>query len=267
MQILILGGSGRTGQLIISEALARGHSITALVRNPSSFSCPEPSTPGTSTSTGEGGAAAAAATISSHPNLTLVRGTPLDPADVDSAFVAGPAPTQAVVVALNARRASDSPFAAPHPTDTPARMMADSVANVRATMRQHRNHNSGGMQQRCRLVVMSSSGAGSSFAGLNCLMKGVFTHSNMSLQLEDHNAVDAETRADFEGDKGSLDFDFVFVRPAMLAEGPAAPVKTYPDDGKGAGFMPKITRASVANFIVDAVEKPEFVGKSPVITN
>ncbi|KAK7743658.1 hypothetical protein SLS62_010527 [Diatrype stigma] len=268
MQILILGGSGRTGQLIISEALARGHSITALVRNPSLFSCPDPSTSSTSTSTGKGGSAtAAAATINSHPNLTLVRGTPLNPTDVDSAFVAGPTPTQAVVVALNARRASDSPFAAPHPTDTPARMMADSVANARATMRRHRKDNEGGMQQRCRLVVMSSSGAGSSFAGLNCLMKGVFTHSNMSLQLEDHNAVDAETRADFQGGEGRLDFDFIFVRPAMLAEGPAAPVKAYPEDGKGAGFMPKITRASVANFIVDAVEEPIFVGKSPVITN
>ncbi|EMR68586.1 putative nad-dependent epimerase dehydratase protein [Eutypa lata UCREL1] len=262
MQILILGGSGRTGQLIISEALARGHGVTALVRNPSSFSCPDPSVPVSAASTTKKGTATAVPTISSHPNLTLVRGTPLSAPDMDGAFIAAPTPTEAVVVALNARRVSDSPFSAPSP-DTPPRMMADSVANARAAMRRHRDGNG---NWRCRLVVMSSSGAGSSFAGLNCLMKGVFTHTNMHLQLDDHNAVEAETRADFEGE-GEKGPGFVFVRPAMLADGPAAPVKAYPDDGKGAGFLPKITRASVANFIVDAVEESEFVGRSPVITN
>ena len=32
MRILLLGGTGRTGRLILDEALARGHEVRALVR-------------------------------------------------------------------------------------------------------------------------------------------------------------------------------------------------------------------------------------------
>ncbi|ORY65102.1 uncharacterized protein BCR38DRAFT_484567 [Pseudomassariella vexata] len=167
-----------------------------------------------------------------------------------SAFTATPysVPTS-VVVSLNARRAADSPFAAPSP-DTPSRMMADSVANAVGAMGKH------GVR---KIVIMSSMGTGSSFAGLNCLMRWLMAKSNMRLQVKDHNAVDAETR--------EANVDFVLVRPVMLAEGLAAEVKVYPDDGKGAGFMPKITRASVAKFMVEAVEGHEYVGRAPVITN
>jgi uncharacterized protein YbjT (DUF2867 family) len=38
MQILVLGGSGLIGKVVLSDALARGHTITALVRNPASLS-------------------------------------------------------------------------------------------------------------------------------------------------------------------------------------------------------------------------------------
>lgn len=33
-KILVLGATGGTGRLIVSEALARGHEVTALVRSP-----------------------------------------------------------------------------------------------------------------------------------------------------------------------------------------------------------------------------------------
>ena len=32
--LLVIGGSGRTGRLVITEALRTGHSVTALVRDP-----------------------------------------------------------------------------------------------------------------------------------------------------------------------------------------------------------------------------------------
>lgn len=83
--------------------------------------------------------------------------------------------------------------------------------------------------------------------------------TNMKYQMEDHNAVDAETR-------GS-GVDFVLVRPAMLTEGSEAEVKVHGDDGQGSGFMPKINRESVAGFIVKAAQGSEFVGRSPVISN
>jgi putative NADH-flavin reductase len=34
MNIVILGASGRTGKLLVNQALARGHTVTAVVRNP-----------------------------------------------------------------------------------------------------------------------------------------------------------------------------------------------------------------------------------------
>lgn len=37
MRFLIIGGSGRTGKLVIEEILERGHQVTALVRNPTSL--------------------------------------------------------------------------------------------------------------------------------------------------------------------------------------------------------------------------------------
>jgi putative NADH-flavin reductase len=37
MRFLIIGGSGRTGKLVISDILKRGHQVTALVRNPTSL--------------------------------------------------------------------------------------------------------------------------------------------------------------------------------------------------------------------------------------
>ena len=82
----------------------------------------------------------------------------------------------------------------------------------------------------------------------------------MSVSRKDHDLVDTELRK-------TKDIEFVEVRPWMLADGEAAVIKVYGDDGKGAGFMPKITRASVAKFMVEAAVTSEYNGQSPVITN
>ena len=37
MKLAIFGGSGRTGQLLLLQALARGHYVTAIVRDPAAF--------------------------------------------------------------------------------------------------------------------------------------------------------------------------------------------------------------------------------------
>ncbi len=34
MKLLVLGASGRTGRLVVEQALAAGHTVTALVRSP-----------------------------------------------------------------------------------------------------------------------------------------------------------------------------------------------------------------------------------------
>lgn len=95
MHLLVLGGSGRTGQLIVEEALSKGHSVTVLVRSLSS--------------------------VAARPGLTPVQGTPMKREDITRAFEALPTRPEAVLVALSMRRVSDSPFAAVSP-DTPDRI-------------------------------------------------------------------------------------------------------------------------------------------------
>jgi len=73
--MLIIGATGGTGRELVTQALARGHVVTALVRNPDRLKI-------------------------RHEKLTVVKGDVLDPAAVDAA-VAGQA---AVVSALGHKR-------------------------------------------------------------------------------------------------------------------------------------------------------------------
>ncbi|KAI0484511.1 NAD(P)-binding protein [Xylariaceae sp. FL0804] len=319
MHFLVIGGSGRTGRLVVEEALSRGHTVTALARSPASFPVDE----------------------TKRAGLTIVRGTPLSRADVAAAFDASPpaatatAPASAsgpvvatdddptdsrpeqsrrrrrrpdaVLVALNARRTSDSPLAAASP-DTPPRLMADSVANVVAEVRERargggrggRGRGSGlvgddigndgnddddddygntneeeqqGRLPTTRVVVLSQWGAGSSRGSLGVVFRALFRWTNLRLGLADHDAVDAEMRqqtAAAAADAGVVvDDNYVLVRPVILTDGAAAAVRAYPDDGAGVvGLAPRITRASVARFmVVEACETDGFRGRSPVISN
>ena len=55
--LLVLGATGATGQLVLSQALAAGHRVTALVRSPEKIT-------------------------TSHPNLTVLSGQPTDRGDL-----------------------------------------------------------------------------------------------------------------------------------------------------------------------------------------
>ncbi|TPX11869.1 uncharacterized protein E0L32_007367 [Thyridium curvatum] len=239
MHFLIIGGTGRTGALIVDEALRQGHSVTALVRPSSSAVAENEKNP--------------------RKGLTFHQGSPLKQADVEAALAAAPdstRPVGAVIVALNPRRASDSPFAAmlPDTPDAPWKLVSGAARAVLPAMRAK------GVR---RLVLMSMQGAGSSWGSLNVLFRPLFMVTNMRHQIADHNEADALVKEA----AGRGEIDYVLVRPVMLAEGEAGEVRVHGDDGRGAGFMPKITRRSVARFIVDAAVRDEYVGRTPVITN
>ncbi|KAI1196446.1 NAD-dependent epimerase/dehydratase-like protein [Nemania serpens] len=223
MHLLVLGGSGRTGQRIVEEAVSKGHSVAVLVRSLSS--------------------------LAARPGLTPVEGTPMKREDIARAFEALPTPPEAVLVALSMRRVSDSPFAAISP-DTPDRIMEDSVANAISVMKDFGTK---------RIIVLSQWGAGSSFSSVNFLLRAMFKYTNMKHGLAAHNTVDEEIR--------QAGVEFVLVRACVLADGDAAPIRLYSDDGEAVECLPKITRASVARFMVEACETDDFVGKSPVISN
>lgn len=57
MTLLVLGATGATGQLVVSQALAAGHHVTALVRSPEKIT-------------------------TTHPNLTVLTGQPTDTGDL-----------------------------------------------------------------------------------------------------------------------------------------------------------------------------------------
>lgn len=100
MQILIVGASGALGRVLVSQALERGHQVTALVRRPERFEL-------------------------RHERLTVAQGDVLDPAAVDAA-VAG---QEAVISALGHKRWM-----------FPTRILSAGTANVLAAMERHGVH-------------------------------------------------------------------------------------------------------------------------------
>ena len=223
MRILLIGGSGRTGELVVSEALERGYSITALVRD--------------------------TASIPPKRNLDIVQGTPLNAADVEHAVASAPSNDRvtAIVVTLNARRASDSPFAKPI---SPPRLLADTHQNLIAAMRSH--------PEIRKIVTMSAWGVAESSKEMPWSFRLLFRKTNMAAQFADHDATDRELK-----DSGVV---FVLVRPVRLSDGEKKEVKVYGDVGKGLGMFQSISRRSVAAFLIDAAEATEFDRRTPVVS-
>jgi putative NADH-flavin reductase len=96
MKILILGATGRTGKLIIEEALKRGHEISTIARNPEKLK---------------------------DYKIEVIQGTPYDFETVEKA-IAG---CEAVINTLNVSRKSDNPWA---PLAAPGDLISKSAANA-----------------------------------------------------------------------------------------------------------------------------------------
>jgi putative NADH-flavin reductase len=216
MRILLIGGNGLTGLFVIDEALRRGHKITALVRNPS--------------------------TLTAKEGLKIVKGTPLEPSDIESAFNAVPGDLlTAVIVTLGS------------PKEKGTRIMADSHENLIDAMKRH---------DVSKIATLASFGVGSSLPNITVLMRWAISNTGLAHSFADHENVDKILK--------NSGLDFVLLRAARLTMGKKAPVQFLGDDGKGLGCfagMGGISRASVAACLVDAVEKSTWDGRTPVITN
>jgi NAD(P)H-binding len=172
----------------------------------------------------------------------------LNRADVETAFAAAPDdyPT-ALIVALNYTRETDNPWSA---VTAPPRLMADSHTNLVAIMKEHNIR---------KIVTMSAFGTGDSYPSLNFLIRLVIKKSNLFCTFQDHDLVDQELK--------ESGMDFVLARPAMLTDKEAQLVMEHGNAGKGSGFLPSISRKSVAVFLVDAAEKNTWDRSTPVISN
>lgn len=264
MPILILGATGRTGSLILLEALRRGHKVTALVRTPSGLDKFTADLPD-----------------AQRANLTVVRGTPLSAADVNSAMSTAVATTTTtgnsntatgggdasssslvVISALSPRRTSENPWAAPHPTDSPPRMMADSIANVIAALRAVVPP---GSVREKKIIHVSALGVGTTGPNANWLVRAVIDHSNFRLAYEDHEAVDEELRAAAGGDDAGI-IRWVVPRPARLTGGDEKDqYKIWPLEDGMVWLSAKTSMVALAKFSLDAAEGSEWDGKDPIV--
>lgn len=179
--------------------------------------------------------------VTRSPKLSVVRGTPESANDVLLA-IRGCA---AVVSALNNNRASDLPWARPI---SPPMLMTRSIGNTIAAVRH------GGLR---RIVVVSAFGVGNSFAYAPAITRMLMRRTNLGIVFEDHEAQEALLR------ESAL--DWTCVRAAMLTNcrSLAKPLVSY--DGRPKPGL-TIGRAGVARFILSVLEKPEFFGKAPTIS-
>ena len=227
MRILLLGANGRTGTAVISEALQRGHTISALVRRPE--------------------------TLATHANnVSITTGSPLSTEDITKTFASAPQsdPIKAVISALNNGRTSDNPWAKP---TAPTNLMADSVRNCVTVMKDY------GVK---KVVVLGTVGVGSSTATRPWWFNWIIAHSNLKIAFDDHYAVQQLLEAESGKDPALV---WVDVRAVGLGNGEKKDVKEFGNDGQGAGWM--IGRKSVAAFMLDAVENSRWDGQTPVISN
>ena len=151
-RILVVGGTGKTGRLLIEKAIKRGLKVTALVRDSSS--------------------------LVGVDGLTVLQGTPTRLEDVQRAVQGTNDSLLAIISTLGQQQRSGNPWSAPI---SPPRFVAEAISNsVKVATEAHIP----------KLVVMSMWGAGDSYMSLNFLMRLVMNHSNMAQTLEDHNLVD-----------------------------------------------------------------------------
>ncbi|RSM89968.1 epimerase [Streptomyces sp. WAC 01325] len=99
--LLVLGGSGRTGIHVLEEAAARGHHVRAVVRNPDKVQAPA--------------------------GVELIKGTPANIDDLRKAAQGA----EAVISVLNNARASDNPWAKPV---SPPAFMTNAARSTLAVM-------------------------------------------------------------------------------------------------------------------------------------
>lgn len=213
--LLVLGGSGRTGTHVLAQAANRGYRVRALVRNPD--------------------------TVQAPPSVELIQGTPLDIDDLRRAAQG----TQAVISVLSNARASDNPWAKP---TSPPMFMTDAARNTLTVM--------GELGIR-RIVLASTQGAGDDWSRLNPVIKAFIKLSNINAGFADHHALDQLVRASST--------DWTLARAVALSDKPAlGPLRAATGNAKPG---PRVNRADLAGFLLDAVEQGSWIRQAPLVWN
>jgi putative NADH-flavin reductase len=205
MKIIIFGATGGTGRELVTQALDRGHEVTAFVRDPDRLGVPGPE---------------------------VVRGDVLDQFAVERAL----AGQEAVLVAIGAGAGR---------TTLREEGTRNIVAGMRAT----------GVK---RLICLSSLGVGDSRANLSFFTRYIVVGVFLRHAFADHERQEAVVR--------ETSLDWTIVRPPHLKDGPRTgeylhgfpPVKTRIEG--------RISRADVADFMLDQLEDDTYLRQTPGVS-
>lgn len=207
MKLAILGATGRTGRLLLDMALARGHSVQVLARNPEKVHRKE-------------------------GQVQIVRGSMADEAAVREVLQGA----DAVLSGLGPVK-GDGAGVMTQAAQVLTRLMPE--AGVK------------------RLITLT--GAGVPHPGDKPNAVDHIFRTLLKL-LQGDVLRDSVAAADLIRASG---LDWTIVRGPMLTDGAAAPLKVGPVGSIG----PRVTRASVATFMLDAAEKGLSVREAPAVSN
>jgi putative NADH-flavin reductase len=212
MKLTIFGASGGTGKLLVEQALARGHDVTAFVRNSSKLGL-------------------------NHPRLKIEIGQLSDKAIVDNA-ISG---SDAVLSTLGPRMSGG-------PKNSP---ITSGIQNIIAAMKVHNVR---------RLVISWGPSIPSPNDKLSLFFRVLFALIKVmaSSALKESAGVDEALR--------SSDRDWTVVRVFAPNNGPKKGKVRLGYLGRGEVGM-GISRADIAEFMLNQIEDTRYLRQSPVISN
>jgi len=205
MKVLVFGASGKTGGLVVERALAKGHAVTVLVRDPKKFM---------------------------QAGVRVVVGDATKAEDVRGAMRG----QEVVIDAIGGT--------APYKKQTLESMAARAIV---AAMKS---------EGARRLIVVSMMGLGESVAQAPFWYRYLLMPTFLRGSTEDKRAM--------EGEVSRSGLEYVIVRAPILGDGGATGKVVVLGSG-ATGHA--ITRADLANFLVEQVDGSAYVGLAVTVVN
>jgi len=208
MKIVVIGASRGIGREVVEQAVARGHEVTALLRDPGKVTL-------------------------EHARLHKVRGDVGKPEDVRSTLSGQDAVCTCVGV---------------NPTRGPVELFSRGARNVLAALQD---------APATKYVAVTGIGAGDSRGHGGFFYDRIFQPLLLATIYADKDREEELIKA-----SGA---DWLIVRPGFLTNGPRTGVYRAITDLSGV-TAGKISRADVADFILNQLESPSLFGQTPLLT-
>ena len=215
--IALFGASGRTGREILKQALTLKYKVTALVRNKACISL-------------------------THPNLTLIEGTPERMEDVEKTI----ANTTCVMVALNISRRSDFPWAE---VITPEYLLRNAMKNIVLAMETIRV---------TRIITISAWGVYDSYQDIDPVLKFLINYSKIGITYRGHEEQEQVLR--------NSDLNWTAVRPVNLKNNSQFKQVIERHNNRNKLKM-TLGRNDLAKYMLDILNKPQYFKQAPAISN